>query len=499
MTQLADRIHAVLNLEPDKPAVEFQGQWYSWQHLKRHMDDLEGLLAESGIGPGARVGIVLKNSILLVPAILNLLSSDRCLVTLNASQPDSRLSADIVEAAPTVIIARAEDWDRPGLRESAAEIDALTLVAGQSGHAPLNADRAADTTERPVAPGIIIEMLTSGTTGKPKRIPLKQTSFQKMIFDAARFERSRAADDTPKLRSGVQVIAQPFAHISGLLALTNAIVAGRCSCLLEKFSVEGFRDAVTRHRPKVAYAPPAGLRMILESDIDKSDLESLMALRTGAAPLDAELTDEILERFGVPVLQNYGATEFAGGVAGWTLKDFHSNWSDKRGSVGRVNPGIEARIVDPETADLLPLGETGLLELKGKQIGNGSDWVRTTDLSWMDADSFLWIVGRYDNAIIRGGFKILPDDVVSALQQHPAVSEAAVIALPDSRLGQVPAAAYILKAGIEAPQESELQDFLRGTLLAYQVPVRIRDFPDLPRTPTMKVDQRALKEMLIAE
>ena len=197
------------------------------------------------------------------------------------------------------------------------------------------------------------------------------------------------------------------------------------------------------------------------------------------------------------MLQNYGATEFAGGVAGWTLKDFRKSGKDRRGSVGKMNPGIEGRIVNPETGEPLPYGEKGLLELRASHLGDGKSWVRTTDLAKMDEEQFLWILGRADNAIIRGGFKIIPDDVVKAIESHPAVLEACVVALPDPRLGQVPAAGYRVKSG-QSVGEDELRAFLRERLTAYQVPTKLLRLADFPRTPSMKPSQPELKKLLEA-
>jgi len=198
------------------------------------------------------------------------------------------------------------------------------------------------------------------------------------------------------------------------------------------------------------------------------------------------------------VLQNYGATEF-GGVAGWTLADFEAHRVDRRGAVGRLNPGVQGRVVDAETGAEVSANQVGILELKSRQIGDGTQWMRTTDLAKMSEDGFLWITGRADNVIIRGGFKIQPDDVVRALESHPAISEASVIALPDDRLGQVPVAAYIAGADHEPPSEAELKAYLKERLTAYQVPVAIRRFEALPRTPSMKVDQRALRALMTEE
>jgi acyl-coenzyme A synthetase/AMP-(fatty) acid ligase len=270
--------------------------------------------------------------------------------------------------------------------------------------------------------------------------------------------------------------------------------AGRKACLLERFTVDSFVDAVARHRPKAAGAPPSALRMILDADVPKEKLASLMVFRTATAPLDPNLADAFYERYGIPVLQNYGATEFAGGVAGWTLEDFRKYGPSKRGSVGRLNPGIDGRIVEPQTGRVVGPNEEGLLELKASHLGDGQSWMRTTDIARLDDERFLWILGRADNAIIRGGFKIIPDDVVRAIEAHPAVLEACVVALPDPRLGQVPAAAFTVKSG-EMLDEEGLKAFLRERLTSYQVPARLMRLAELPRTPSMKVSQPELKKL----
>jgi acyl-CoA synthetase (AMP-forming)/AMP-acid ligase II len=165
------------------------------------------------------------------------------------------------------------------------------------------------------------------------------------------------------------------------------------------------------------------------------------------------------------------------------------------GAVGRVHKTCEARVVDAETGEVLPFGEEGILELKGYAVGEDGAWVRTTDRAVLDADRFLWIRGRADNAIIRGGFKVHPDEVVAVLEQHPAIREASVVGLADRRLGQVPAAAVILRAGAERPSDAELADWVRSRLMAYCAPVQFRVVDELPRTPSMKVSAPAVREM----
>ena len=139
--------------------------------------------------------------------------------------------------------------------------------------------------------------------------------------------------------------------------------------------------------------------------------------------------------------------------------------------------------------------ETGLLEVKPGQLGPASDWIRTTDIARIDGDGFLWILGRADQAIIRGGFKVHPEDVAKTLMEHPAVREAAVVGVPDVRLGSVPAAAIILKAGLAAPPLEKLESWLRERLLPYQLPVYLRFVADFPRTPSMKPSAPGLQAL----
>ena len=499
-TKLASWIACVGSLDPEAPELEFEGQWRSWRELTDASAALLVLLDEAGIPAGTRIGVLLRNRGAIVPVLLALFTGDRCLASINAAAPDDKLADDVRRATVPVLVALEEDWQRPGIREAAAETGVIGIVLAGDGTVRLLDGLPGDPAlwTNPSAEGVAIEMLSSGTTGTPKRIPLSARKFEHALIGAAGFEKGRDGMSDFRLRSGVQIVFAPLAHIAGITGLMNNLLAGRKICLVERFTVDAFRDAVSRHSPKVVTAPPAALRMVLDADIPAEELSSLTAWRSGTAPLDPDHADAMYERYGIPVLQNYGATEFAGGVAGWTMDDFKAHRKDKRGSVGRVNKGIEARIVDPETGDELPAGDTGLLELRGGNVAAGGEWTRTNDLASLDADNFLWIRGRHDGAIIRGGFKILPDDVIRAMELHPAIREAAVTGVADARLGQVPVAAYVAKRGCVSPSDEDLKAFLKERLMPYQVPVRILQLDDFPRTPSMKVSQPALKELFEA-
>jgi acyl-coenzyme A synthetase/AMP-(fatty) acid ligase len=154
--------------------------------------------------------------------------------------------------------------------------------------------------------------------------------------------------------------------------------------------------------------------------------------------------------------------------------------------------GLELRVTSPEGEELPP-GTVGTLEIRTAQSPAGdAGWQPTSDLAEIDEDGFVWIRGRADDAIIRGGFKVHPDTVRQALERHPAVREAAVAPLPHPRLGQVPVAAVELRTGVLPPEEDELVALCREQLTPYEVPVRVLVVDELPRTPSQKVSRADL-------
>lgn len=501
MSLITAKLRAIMAIDPARSEIDFEGRDYSWGDLARVVQGIEAALDSLGLPADARIGVMLRNRPGHIAAILAVLSGDRCLVTLNPVLPDDRLFADLSSLDLPVVIADESDAVRPKLAEClAASGTALLAIGARLEGVRLAASGGGRSGAVPTLPGVAIEMLTSGTTGTPKRVALSRAAFEASFSEFTRYEKGREFADQPQLRSGVTMVNNPLTHIGGIYGCIGALMSGRKICLLERFTVEGWVEAIRRNRPRVAGAVPSALRMLLEADVDPDDLSSLTALISGTAPLSPELVDAVLDKYGIPVLANYGATEFAGAVAGWTLDDFRAHWQNKRGSAGRVHANVAARIVDPETGAELPHGEEGLLELKGDQLGpahriEGGTWLRTTDRAVLDDDGFLFIRGRADNTIIRGGFKVQPDDVVKALHQHPAVREAAVIGVPDERLGAVPAAAVILKDGFRPPDIDGFRTFLRERLIAYQVPVHFRFVEDFPRTPSMKPSAPGLRAL----
>ena len=488
---LSSRIRRVAAIDVDATALTFGDDVYSWGHVAQAIDDLDSLLADH---PGAqRIGVVLRNRPGPFFAVVATIATGRSLITLSPHLGDVGLADDVIELAPDVIVAEDDDWSRHPLCAAAETVGAVPLRSGPG--------RALSTLPAPWTPSpelrptddIAVLMMTSGTTGRPKRVAL---SYRRLV--AAFVAAGTPINDVPelKLRSRPAILWASLAHISGLYFVVAHAAEGRCVALLEKFEVQEWASLVRRHRPAHVRLAPTALRMVLEADLPTDTFGSVKAVGSGTAPLPPDLADAFEEKYGVPVLGTYGATEFAGAVAGWSLTDKTRWGAQKRGSVGRAHPGIELRIIDRDHGVPLTAGDVGVLWARGGQIPtqNGS-WLETTDLAHIDEDGFLYIHGRVDEAINRGGFKIPPSVIEDALTRHPAVDEACAVALPDDRLGQVPAVAVTLR---HPATEAELLGFLSERVTRYQRPVVLRVVADLPRTPSMKVSRAMVRDQFLS-
>ena len=493
---LSERVRAILSLDPDAPAIEFEGRWHPWRELSGLVDALDTALSMTGRGRHTPLGMLLRSTPPMVGAMLCAVVSERCIVTLNPHQGDAKLGQDVLEVRTPVVVAMAEDWERPALLAAARQLGCVGLALTSDTEATVRVveglEKAGAGPYRPPNPGIAVEMLTSGTTGPPKRIQLETAAFERTITAAgSHYRKGGEGDRGPRLGKGVAIVNAPFVHMSGLFRTLLNVCEGRKIALLPRFQVGPWLELVRRHQPRAVSLVPSALRMVLDADVDPEDLAGIQVVTSGSAKLDPEVQLAFERRYGIPVLPSYGATEFAGGVAGWTLS-LHREWGEaKRGSVGRPQPGRELRVVDPETRAPLPVDAVGLLEIRS---GREGPWHRTTDLGRIDADAFVWIVGRSDDAILRGGFKIMPDEVVRALVSHPAVRDACVVGLPDLRLGHVPVAAVELRAGAHV-DAAALREYAREHLTPYQVPAEIRIVPALPRTPALKVSQPEVRAL----
>jgi acyl-CoA synthetase (AMP-forming)/AMP-acid ligase II len=483
-TALGERIAAVAAIDPTAPAIEFAGRWRTWGELGATIEAVARVVPR----PGAAVGVLLRNRPGQVGALLGVLRAGGCVVAINPGRGVERTREDIAGLDLAYLAGSPEDLSSlvPSTsRPTLIEIDDLgvpvaTRSRGPGGH--------------PDRPGVAVRMLTSGTTGPPKRVDLTYQTLERVLLGAKHYESDQKIG--LRLRSGVAIVNSPLVHLGGVFRVLQCVNDGRSFALLERFTVDGWVDAVRRHRPQTASLVPAAVRMVLEADVDPADLASIRSVVSGTAPLSPDDADAFTARFGIPVLVSYAATEFGGGVAGWNLADRQRWWAQKRGSVGRAHPGCELRVVDAVSGGPLGVDEEGLLEVKAGQLG-GDEWVRTTDLARIDADGFVWILGRADQAIVRGGFKVHPDDIRAALERHPRVRAAAVIGRDERRLGAVPVAAVELRPGDEEITPETLVAHLSARLARYEVPTEIRIVEVLPRTESGKVDLASVRALFV--
>jgi long-chain acyl-CoA synthetase len=475
---LSQRIAGVLQLDPGAQAISYDDRWLSWGEVGEAARRIESLTAELGADP--QVGMLLRNRPSHVAAFLGVLLAGGTVVTINPSRGDDRTRADI--AALNLPLVAGESDDLATLVPSGIR---TVSTSGQLGGETSSLRQTA-------TPGIAVRMLTSGTTGPPKRVDLSYDMLARSVMGP---EPERAPAPT-ELRRGVAIVNSPLVHIGGVFRVLQCVADARPFVLLDRFELDAWAAAVRKHRPRTVSLVPAALRTVLHSDLTRTDLDSIRAVTCGTAPLSAEDCDAFTEKYGIPVLTSYAATEFGGGVASWTLSDHQRHWHAKRGSVGRANPGAQLRVVDDNGTALGP-DQVGLLEVKPGQLGPSAEWMRTTDMARIDADGFVWIVGRADQAIIRGGFKVMPDDVRIALEAHPAVAGAAVVGRSDARLGETPVAMVELRASASA-DAAELADFLRKRLARYEIPTEIAIVDAIPRTPSGKADLGEIRRFFAA-
>lgn len=345
---------------------------------------------------------------------------------------------------------------------------------------------------------------TSGTTGKPKGAALTHDALIGSL-------RGGAVMPNAVLRPEA-VVSLPVAHIMGFVTLLGLAGTGVGVFFLRRFDAEAVLDAIETRRSSVFVGVPAMYRLLLEAGAAERDLSSVLVWGSGADVMPPEVAREF-KSFGstavLPVLggigeavfaEGYGMVETGGGVAAKLSPPFLPVGLGE--SVGFPLPGYRMRIVD-DHGDQVAVGATGELMVKGPGVLKGywgdeaassavlgdDGWLHTGDLARRGPFNSVVFAGRKKDVIKRGGFSVYAVEVESVLELHPDVLEAAVVPLPDERLGEVPAAAVRLVEGATFDADA-IRAFAHDHLSSYKVPVRIIEVDDLPRTGTNKVQRR---------
>jgi acyl-coenzyme A synthetase/AMP-(fatty) acid ligase len=381
------------------------------------------------------------------------------------------------------------------VRAPAAEVDEMlaatgcaALVTGVSTIERRGGDRV-------YADDVAFVMWTSGTTGRPKPILHTHSAYVELLDRM--LAPLRAGPRDPDRRPAPNLIPVALALNAGLYNVLFGLRVGAAVVIMESFEPGAFAAAVAQFAIRSTILPPAAITELNDAP-DVTDLTPLRYLRSLTAPLSPLQARRFTDKFGVVVLNGYGQAEM-GEVIGWTAADAKEH-PDKIGAAGRPHPGVDVRVVADE-GQPVPPGEVGRLLVRpprmaagyadGAELGERVDadgFVDTGDFARVDPDGFVWLEGRAGDMINRGGNKVFPDQVEEVLRLAPTVRDAAVVGLPDDRLGEVPVAFLV---GEPVPDD-ELERLCRGHLVPYKVPVAYHWVAELPRSEAGKVLRREL-------
>jgi long-chain acyl-CoA synthetase len=458
--------------------------------LRASARELLGALQRAGLPRRVAMGVMLPNGAPLVAAIFAVQAADATYVPLNPRISDRELVTVVESLHPAVIVT-----DTP--ERVPADIARAVLTAGGGWTVTGTIDPAAPTLGEDIA----FVQFTSGTTGRPKPVPLRGATVTALMEGVvAKLRGGRAAPtDRPPMPNLIPLSLSLWAGIYNVLF---AFAVGAPVVLMSAFETTEFARLVREFGIRSVVLPPAAMTMLADDEA-VTDLTPLRLVRSVSAPLSPLQARRFRQRFGTSVLNGYGQTELGGEVIGWSAADARTHGDDKLGSIGRPHDNIEVRVVGEGGAELPPdeVGElwirtpatsaaTGDSALADRLSPDG--YLRSGDLARIDPDGFVWIEGRESDMINRGGLKVFPAEVVEVLLLHPRVRDAAVVGVPDDRVGEVP---WAFVVGPEPVDADALRDHCRHHLAPYKLPVEIVGLPDLPRNELGKVVPRQLLEV----
>ena len=494
-----------IQTHPDKVALEFieppaQRTTYGELGLlvRRTMAYLQGL----GLEPGDRVALQLPKGLEFIALHLANLYLGTITLPLNPAYPLDETEYFLKDSgATTFFTAKASGRSRDALLPELPELkDWIALDPSDREDFESRLPKVSDGRLR--APGLApdstaVIVYTSGTTGRPKGAQITHGNLSANI--AALHEAwGWRADD-------VLLHALPIFHVHGLfVALHGALHAGATALLMREFEAQKTLQTLVELRCTVFMAVPTIHRRLLAvPNVANYDLSHMRLLTSGSDRLPDEVFTAFQETFGHTLLERYGMTE-----TGMNLSN-PLEGERRMGSVGLPLPGVEARVVDPETAKALPAGEVGEVQIRGPNVFKGywqqpektaeaftaDGWLKTGDLGLREADGYFTLKGRAKDLIITGGMNVYPPEVERVLAEHPAVAAVAVIGCPDAEWGERVIAVATLKEGQETAAEDVI-GYCRKQLAAYKCPKEVHFRQELPRNAMGKVEKAKLRAEL---
>jgi len=473
----------------DHPAlvVPESGASLSYSALQRALDRAAGRLAALGVREGDRVALVAANGPALVIAFLAVAARGAAAAPLNPALGVAEMTAELDDLRVTRLLHDGS--------ATAATAAAETRVAASSmslRDALLQVDdEAGEPAEDAGAPAALALLLhTSGTTSKPKTVPIRQRNLIASTGVIARGYGLHGDD--------VTMCVMPLFHVHGLVATVLATLSTGGTVVLPRFRPSTFwDDVVSQGATWYTAVPTIHARLLTRVlELPEAPRHDLRFVRSCSAPLPTVLWRRYEDAIGAPLVEAYGMTEAAHQMSSNPLPP-----AERRpGTVGRAT-GVEITPLDNDWLPV-PAGEEGEVAVRGPSVVDQyldnqaataasfrDGWFRTGDVGKLSADGYLTLVGRVKELINRAGEKISPYEVEEALLSHPAVAEAAVYPMPDEKYGEQVGAVVVLQ-GEATPQE--LTAHCADRLAAFKRPVLVTILPEIPKGPTGKVQRRNL-------
>ena len=450
--------------------------------------------------PGDKVGLVDLNSETVAVALFGAALAGKPYVPINYRLPDDQLRAIVARTSPSTLVVGASVAERIG------EVEGVELVGREDLRAVV-LDEAApvigpESWERD-GDGIAVLLYTSGTTGAPKAAVLRHRHLTSFVLSTVEF--AGAGEDEAAL------VSVPPYHVAGVSSVLSNTFLGRRVVHLEQFDpVDWVRlareDGVTH-----AMVVPTMLRRILEVvEGDGQGLPSLRALSYGGGPMPVGVVERALRLLpGVDFVNAYGLTETSSTIALLGPADHRAAFAAddavarrRLGSVGRPLPGVEVSIRDPH-GGVLAAGEPGEVWVRGEQVSGeylgrddaGGGWFRTRDGGHLDEGGYLFVHGRLDDVIVRGGENLSPGEIEEVILELPGVAEVAVVGVPDPEWGEQVVAVVVARDGAEVAEQA-VQDHVRARLRSTKTPERVEVRASLPYNETGKLLRRVLRAEL---
>ena len=488
-----DTVASLLSPTARGPALlSVSGDIIDYPTLRQAVDRLSSQLRGAGLGPKDRIAIVLPNGLEMALVLLATMSVG-CAAPLNPKyrEDEFRFYLDDLHASALVTLEGASLEAHAAAPEGTIAI----MTRGEGLDLELVAPSAIESSPaRPVADDHALVLHTSGTTSRPKIVPLRQRNLARSARNIASSLELTSHDRSLNV--------MPLFHIHGMMAgLLAPLSAGGSVVCTTGFDAFAFHRWVDELSPSYYSAVPTMHQMVL-ARAPAPRPTTLRFVRSSSAALPETVWEGLRGLFGVPIVEAYGMTEAAHQMTSNPLPPGQAI----PGSVG-VARGIEVAILDTDN-NIVSTGVRGEVSVRGATIVDGYEnnpsanesaftagWFRTGDEGMLDGDGFLFLTGRLKEQINRGGEKISPLEIDEVLLRHPAVAEAVCFAIPHEKLGEELGAAVVVAEGQEIT-ERELRAYLSEKLAAFKVPRRIVFVAEIPKGATGKIQRIGLAQKL---